>query len=111
VRCLFNAACRIAGIEPNILLESRAPHTLLALVEAEQGVAIIPSLLRTDRYRLKIVRVTHRRKPLRDRYVIQWDKRRPMPAYARAFCDALATYMREVLPITRPSSGAVGGAS
>jgi LysR family transcriptional regulator, nitrogen assimilation regulatory protein len=26
VRRLFNAACRIAGIEPNILLESRAPH-------------------------------------------------------------------------------------
>jgi DNA-binding transcriptional LysR family regulator len=107
VRRLFNAACRIAGIEPNILLESRAPHTLLALAEAGQGVAIIPSLLRTDRYRLKIARVTHRRKPLRDRYVIQWDKRRPMPAYARNFCDALAAYMREVLPITRPASGAV----
>jgi len=106
VRRLFNAACRIAGIEPNILLESRAPHTLLALAEAGQGVAIIPSLLRTDRYQLKITRVTHRRKPLRDRYVIQWDKRRPMPAYARNFCDALAAYMREVLPITRPASGA-----
>jgi hypothetical protein len=52
------------------------------------------------------VRVTHRRKPLRDRYVIQWDKRRPMPAYTRNFCDALAAHMREVLPITRPSSGA-----
>ena len=106
VRRLFNAACRIADIEPNILIESRAPHTLLALAEAGQGVAIIPSLLRTDRYRLKIARVTHRRKPLRDRFVIQWDKRRPMPAYAQNFCDALAAYMREVLPITRPSSSA-----
>src|SRR5215208_7129633 len=61
VRRLFNAACRLADVEPNILLESRAPHTLLALAEAGQGVAIIPSL-RTDRYRLKIARVTHRRK-------------------------------------------------
>ena len=42
VRRLFDAACRIADIEPNILLESRAPHTLLALAEAGQGVAIIP---------------------------------------------------------------------
>ena len=42
VRRLFDAACRVAGIEPNILLESRAPHTLLALAEAGQGVAIIP---------------------------------------------------------------------
>src|SRR5947209_11700417 len=106
VRRLFNAACRVADVEPNILLESRAPHTLLALAEAGQGVAIIPSVLRTDRYRLKIARVTHRRKPLRDRYVIQWDKRRPMPSYAQNFCAALAEYMREVLPITLPSSSA-----
>src|SRR5215213_2641585 len=84
VRRLFNAACRLA--------------------EAGQGVAIIPSMLRTDRYRLKIARVTHRRKPLRDRYVIQWDKRRPMPSYGQNFCAALAEYMREVLPITQPSS-------
>src|SRR3954470_21556175 len=48
IRRLFNAACRLADVEPNILLESRAPHTLLALAEAGQGVAIIPSLLRTD---------------------------------------------------------------
>src|SRR5712692_164259 len=102
-RRLFNAACRLAHVEPNILLESRAPHTLLALAEAGQGVAIIPSLLRTDRYTLRIVRVTHRRKPVRSRYVIQWDKRRPMPPYAESFCEALAEYMREVLPITRPS--------
>src|ERR1043165_1103241 len=104
VRRLFNAACRLADVEPNILLESRAPHTLLALAEAGQGVAVIPSVLRTDRYRLKIARITHRRKPLRDRYVIQWDKRRPMPGYAENFCTALAAYMREVLPITQPSS-------
>ena len=57
VRRLFNAACRIADVEPDVLLESRAPHTLLALAEAGQGVAVIPSVLRTDRYRLKIARV------------------------------------------------------
>jgi DNA-binding transcriptional LysR family regulator len=104
VRRVFNAACRLAGIEPNILLESRAPHTLLALAEAGHGVAIIPSLLRTDRYALRIVRVTHGRKPLRERLVIQWDSRRPMPPYAECFCEALAEYMGEVLPITRPSA-------
>jgi LysR family transcriptional regulator, nitrogen assimilation regulatory protein len=103
IRRLFDAACRLAEVEFNILLESRAPHTLLALAEAGQGVAIIPSLLRTDRYTLKIVRVTHRRKPLRERFAIQWDKRRPLPPYAEGFCEALAQYMREVLPITQPS--------
>jgi LysR family transcriptional regulator, nitrogen assimilation regulatory protein len=103
VRRLFTAACRVADVEHNILLESRAPHTLLALAEAGQGIAIVPSVLRADRYRLKFARVTHQRKPLRDRYVIQWDKRRPIPSYAQNFCAALAAYMRDVLPITRPS--------
>src|SRR6476646_608116 len=106
VRRLFDAACRVAGVEPNTLLESRAPHTLLALAEAGQGVAIIPSVLQTDRYRLRIAKIIHRRKPLRDRFVSQWDKRRPMPSYAQSFCTALAAYMRELLPITRPSLGA-----
>ena len=104
VRRLFDAACRVADVEPDILLESRAPHTLLALAEAGKGVAVIPSVLRTHRYRLNIARITHRRKPLRDRYVIQWDRRRHIPGYAENFCGALAAYMREVLPITRPSS-------
>jgi DNA-binding transcriptional LysR family regulator len=103
IRRLFDAACRLAEVEANIVLESRAPHTLLALAEAGHGVAIIPSLLRTDRYALKIARVTHRRKPVRDRFVLNWDKRRPMPPYARSFCEALAAYMREVLPITHPT--------
>ena len=108
VRRLFNAACRLANVEPEILLESRAPHTLLALAEAGQGVAVIPSVQRADGYRVNIARVTHRRKPLRDRYVIQWDKRRPMPTYVQNFCTLLATYMREVLPITHPSCGKSG---
>ena len=43
--------------------------------------------------------------PLRDRFAIQWDNRRPMPPYAKGFCDALAKYMREVLPITQASVG------
>jgi LysR family transcriptional regulator, nitrogen assimilation regulatory protein len=71
IRRLFDAACRLADVEPNILLESRSSHTLLALAEVGQGVAIIPSLQRTDRYRLQIVRVTHRRKPIQERVAIQ----------------------------------------
>src|SRR5262244_3687765 len=58
VRRLFDAACRLPDVRPNILLESRAPHTLLALAEIGRGVAIIPSLQRTDRYALRIARVT-----------------------------------------------------
>jgi DNA-binding transcriptional LysR family regulator len=103
IRRLFDAACRLADVEPNILLESRAPHTLLALAEVGQGVAIIPSLQRTDRYDLQIVRVTHRRRPIQERVAIQWDKHRPLPGYAESFREALVDYMRGVLPITHPT--------
>jgi len=105
MRVQFNAACRLAHVKPNIAFESRAPHTVLALAEARQGVAVIPSLLRTDRYALRILRVTHRGAPLREGLVIQWDKRRPLLPYAQRFCEALAGYMREVFPISQPSKG------
>jgi DNA-binding transcriptional LysR family regulator len=110
VRKMFDAACRLAEIEPKILLESRAPHTLLALAESAHGVAIIPSILATDRYNLRIVRVAHRRKPLRERLVIQWDNRRPIPPYAESFCETLAEYIRDVFPITQPSEGKTSAA-
>jgi DNA-binding transcriptional LysR family regulator len=102
-RRAFDAACRLAGLKPNILLESRAPHTLLAMAEAGHGVAIIPSALRTHRYVLRIVGVTYRGRPLREPLTILWDKRRPLPRYATAFCQMLAEHVREVFPITRPS--------
>ena len=99
----FDAACRLAGFEPSIKFESRAPHTLLAMAERGHGVAVIPSALRTDRHTLRIVRLTYRGKPLREPLAIFWDKRRTLPRYATAFCEMLAEHMRKVFPITRPS--------
>jgi hypothetical protein len=66
-------------------------------------VAVIPSALRADRHALRIFRLIHRGKPLREPLAIFWDKRRPLPRYATAFCEMLADYMRKVFPITRPS--------
>ena len=102
-RRTFDAACRLAGLEPNIVFESRAPHTLLAMAEAGHGVAIIPSALRTHRYVLRIVGVTYQGRPLRQPLAFFWDKRRPLPRYATAFCRMFAEHMREVFPITRPT--------
>jgi DNA-binding transcriptional LysR family regulator len=103
VRTTFDAACRLAGLKPNIFIESRAPHTLLALAEAGHGVAIVPSVLPTSRYRLRIARITHRRRPLRLPLDIVWDKRRLLPPYARVFCESLAAHMRGVFPISKPA--------
>lgn len=103
VRRAFDAACRLAGVTPNIRMASRAPHTVLALAEAGHGVAIIPSQLRADRYRLRIARITYRGRPLREPLAMLWDRRRPLPRYAVAYCEMLREYAREIFPITRPS--------
>ena len=103
LRRAFDAACRLAGLKPNIRLQSRSPHTLLALAEAGHGVAIVASTFRTQRYDLKIVRLTYRGRPLREPLAVLWDKRRPLPRYATAFCQMWAAHVREVFPITRPS--------
>lgn len=108
-RRTFDATCRLAGIEANIVFESRTPHTLLAMAEGGHGVAVLPSAVRIDRYPLCITRVTYRGKPLREPLAIFWDKRRLLPRYATAFCEMLAAHVREVFPISRPSGLKRGG--
>ncbi len=100
VRRTFDAACRLARLKPNILIESRVPSNLLALAEAGHGVAIIPSVVPTHRYTLRIARITRERKPLREPLSIMWDKRRLLPRYARDFSELLAAHMRELFPLS-----------
>ena len=103
VRNTFDAACRLAGLKPNIFIESRSPQGLLALAEAGHGVAIVPSVLSTHRYRLRIVHISDRGRPLRVALGAHWDKRRTLPPYAKGFCEALAAHMHEISPISQPA--------
>jgi len=105
MRRSFDSACRLAGFTPNYVLECRSPHALLAMAQAGHGVAIIPSALRTHRYTLRLLRVLYRGKPLSEPLTILHDKRRPLPAYAKAFCDMLADSAKKVFPVahTRPA--------
>lgn len=104
LRKTFDAACRLAGLRPNIFVECSSPHTLLSLAEAGHGVAIVPSYVRLDRYALKTLRLTHQRKPLQEPRSIFWDKRRSLPRYTRDFCELLAEHIRKDIPITPPAS-------
>jgi DNA-binding transcriptional LysR family regulator len=105
IRKTFDSACHLAGLKPHILIESRSPHTLLALAEAGHGIAIIPSLMPLHRYTLRTLPITHRRKPLKELRSIFWDKRRTLPRYMQDFCKMLAEHMQEeVLPTSQSSS-------
>jgi LysR family transcriptional regulator, nitrogen assimilation regulatory protein len=90
LRRAFDAACRLAGLRPNIRLASRFPHTLLVLAEAQHGVALIASTFRAHTYNLKIVRIVYRGRTLREPLAVLWDKRRPLPRYASGFCQTWA---------------------
>ena len=103
-RKTFDAACRLAGLRPNILFECSSSHTLLGLAEAGHGVAIIPSYLRLHRYSLNTLRLTHQRKPLQEPCSIFWDKRRSLPRYAQDFCELLAEHIQNANPRVHPSS-------
>ncbi len=102
----FDAACRMAGLRPDILLESGAPHALVAMAEAGHGVALIPSRLRVRNLKLQIVAVTYRGTPLREPLAIFWDKRRQRTRYAIAFCEMAADYVQEIYPSVRPTAPA-----
>ena len=97
----FDAACRLAGFTPNNVLECRAPHGLLAMAEAGHGVAIIPSAVRIHRYRVRVLRVTYRGKPLNEPLAMVSDKRRPLPLYAKEFCEMLGEHVKKAFPVPR----------
>jgi LysR family nitrogen assimilation transcriptional regulator len=99
----LDAVCRLAGIKPNILIESRSPHTLLALAEAGLGVAIVGTAVQTSRYKLRTALITYKGRPIQNPLAVVWNKRRPLPQYAQDFCRLLADHIRKLFPI-RPVS-------
>jgi DNA-binding transcriptional LysR family regulator len=104
-RNIFDAACRLAGVKPDALVESRAAHALLALAAAGHGVAVIPSILRPDRRSLRVMRVAHKQELLGIALAVLWDSRRTLPGYAEGFADLFAAHIREAFPDTRPARG------
>jgi DNA-binding transcriptional LysR family regulator len=100
----FDAVCRLAGLKPNILMESRAHHTRLALAEAGLGVAIISTTVQTRRYTLRSVRITYKQKPILEPLAVVWDKRRALPRYAQDFCELLAAHMHKLFPPAQQSA-------
>jgi DNA-binding transcriptional LysR family regulator len=97
-RKVFDAACRLEHLEPDVFIESGATPTLIGLAEAGHGVAIVPSTVRVDRRKLRVACVSCRNKPLQVELAIIWEKRRPLPRYAAGFFESLAAYLREIFP-------------
>lgn len=100
-RDAFDGACRLAHVEPHVVVESAAPQTLLALAEADLGVAVIPSTVRLDPYSVSVRPIVRGRAPLQKRLSINWARERHLPRYAEAFVDELAAVAEERLALGR----------
>jgi DNA-binding transcriptional LysR family regulator len=103
-RAIFDAACRLSGVQPTPLVESVGVHGLLALAAAGQGIAIVPSILKIDRRALRTMRVTQRRQPLQISLAVLWDRRR-MPSEQAETCGAmLSKQVHELFPQAMPAN-------
>ena len=97
-RQLFDAACRIAHVHPRIVLESAEPNSLIALAEAGQGVAVVPSTVRVVSKIVRSIPILQNGKSLGTWGSVVWDARRALPIYATTFTEELAAYARRSFP-------------
>jgi LysR family transcriptional regulator, cyn operon transcriptional activator len=105
-RQLFDEACGSRQADLHIVLESRAPQSLVALAAAGHGIAIVPSVVPLSRTRVAILGLTHRGRPLGSWGLVLWDPRRYLPPYGHAFVDVLErcttrSYPGQRLGVTR----------
>jgi DNA-binding transcriptional LysR family regulator len=91
-RELFDAACQVAHIRPPIFLESNAPATLLSLVRAGCGTAILPGTMDLRDSGLRVQRLVQDGVPLEFRVAVHWNPQRFLPPYAERFAEELAAH-------------------
>jgi LysR family cyn operon transcriptional activator len=94
----FDAACQIAHIRPRVLLESAAPHTLVALAATDYGIAIVPSNAQVPSGIVRAVPLVHRGVSVGRWAHIAWDPQRFLAPYAEQFVEELVVYARRNYP-------------
>ena len=96
---LFNAACEVAQVKPNVVLESSAPHTLIALVRTGFGIAVLPSAAVPIAHSgVRAVPLVHRGTSIGRWVAVAWNPHRFLPPYAERFVRDLADHHRKVFP-------------
>src|SRR6516162_6242982 len=94
----FDAACNFAHIQPRVLLESSAPHTLIALAATGYGIAIVPSNAQVPRGAVRAMPLVHRGASVGRWAIIAWDPQRFLAPYAEHFVKEIVAYCRRDYP-------------
>jgi DNA-binding transcriptional LysR family regulator len=97
-REMFDSACRIAHVQGRIVLEAGDPQSLIALVEAARGVAIVPSTVLFGDRSVHVAPILHARESLGMWGWIVWDPKRFLPAFTKSFINGLVEYTRRLYP-------------
>lgn len=97
-RAMFDGACRIAHVHTRIVLEAGDPHSLIALAQAAQGVAIVPSTVWFSDQTIRVVPILHARESLGMWGWVVWDPKRFLPAFTKSFVDELVEYSHRLYP-------------
>src|SRR5262249_15945747 len=94
----FYAACQVAHIRPQVVLESIAPQTLIALAASGYGIAVIPAGLLIPGGKVRGMVLVYRGVPIGRWRRIAWNGERFLPPYAHWFVEELVAYARRNYP-------------
>jgi DNA-binding transcriptional LysR family regulator len=91
-RKMFDAACRLARVAPDVAMESASGETLLALARAGQGIAVLSASTRIDRRGLRIATLRLRGRVLASHFAVMWHRTRRLPSYASTFSTLMSRH-------------------
>ena len=94
----FDMACDMAHFRPRVLLESAAPHTLVALAAADYAIAILPSNARISHDGVRPIPLVHRGASIGRWTHVAWDPQRFLAPYAEHFVNELVARCRRDFP-------------
>ncbi len=97
-RAWFDSACDVAHIDPRVVLESGAPHTLVALAQAGYGVAVVPSTTPLLHRSVRGVPLLLHGASVGRWSVIAWNPQRFLAPYAERFIAELVDHVRSAYP-------------
>jgi DNA-binding transcriptional LysR family regulator len=92
-REVFDAACKLAGTAPSIVLESYSPHTLFAMAEGGIGVAVVPSSAVKFGPPLVGRSITLKGQTVHFDICAMWSYAAPLPDYGVRFVQALKDHI------------------
>ncbi|NRS16405.1 LysR family transcriptional regulator [Brevibacillus sp. HB1.4B] len=98
-RDFVDSICKSVGFTPKYVYEGDEPARLIQLVEAEIGIAFIPSTARDSREQIKYLRVENHE--LVREIALLWHKSRYISRAAQDFRDVVIDYFGDVCKLER----------